>query len=113
MTRGYAEILRLATDMGAKPATLVGLSGFGDMALTCTSTQSRNFTLGFRLGLGKVRQSGQTYEGVATAQAVVELAANRGIDMPIARMVASVLDRQLTVAEAMDGLLSRPLKQEN
>ncbi len=112
MTRGYAEILRLAVDMGAKPATLAGLSGFGDLALTCTSEQSRNFSLGYRLGRGKNRQIGKTYEGVATAQAVVELAEKRGIDMPITQMVAGVLREQMTIEQAVRALLSRPLKQE-
>lgn len=113
ITRGYAEILKLATDMGAKRETLRGLSGFGDLALTCTSMQSRNYALGFDLGKGGSEQTGNTVEGVATAAAVVALAKSRGVEMPISQMVAAVLDRSLTIAEAMELLLSRPLKAES
>lgn len=111
MTRGYAEMMRLAVDMGANPATLAGLSGLGDLALTCTSMQSRNYALGHRLGQGGVIGSG-TLEGVATARASLTLARPRGVEMPVAGIVAAVLEQTLTIAEAVAALLSRPLKAE-
>ncbi len=112
MTRGYAEMMRLAVDMGANPATLSGLSGFGDLALTCTSMQSRNFSLGYDLGRGGEMESGKTFEGVATARATVTLAQQRGVEMPIAGIVTNVLERNLTIGEAVEAILSRPLKSE-
>jgi len=112
MTRGYAEMMRLATDMGANPATLAGLSGFGDLALTCTSAQSRNYTQGLALGQGKGRTEGVTIEGAATARATLTLAEPRGIEMPIAAIVAAVLDRAITINEAVEALMSRPLTKE-
>ncbi|NOX74621.1 MAG: NAD(P)-dependent glycerol-3-phosphate dehydrogenase [Alphaproteobacteria bacterium] len=112
MTRGYAEMLRLAVDLGGQPATLSGLSGLGDLALTCTSLQSRNFSLGYTLGQGGAMAKGTTFEGVATARATMVLAARRGIDMPLSRIVTAVLERALTIPQAVDALLSRPLKSE-
>ncbi|MBZ0128532.1 MAG: NAD(P)-dependent glycerol-3-phosphate dehydrogenase [Rhodobacteraceae bacterium] len=111
MTRGYAEMMRLATDMGASAATLAGLSGFGDLALTCTSLQSRNYALGHRLGQGGAIGDG-TLEGVATARASLTLAEPRGVEMPVAGIVAAVLEKSLTINEAVAALLSRPLKAE-
>lgn len=111
MTRGYAEMMRLAIDMGASAATLAGLSGFGDLALTCTSLQSRNYALGHRLGQGGVIGDG-TLEGVATARASLTLAKPRGVEMPVAGIVAAVLEQSLTIPEAVEALLSRPLKAE-
>ena len=113
MTRGYAEMLRLAVDLGAQPATLAGLSGLGDLALTCTSMQSRNFSLGHGLGQGGGITSGTTFEGVATARATMILAQRRGIDMPLTRIVTAVLERDLTIAQAVRALLSRPLTTES
>ena len=92
--------------------TLAGLSGLGDLALTCTSVQSRNFSLGHTLGQGGGMAGGTTYEGVATARAALTMAEPLGVDMPIARIVADVLERNLTIGEAVDDLLSRPLKAE-
>jgi len=112
MTRGYAEMVRLAVDMGAKTATLSGLSGLGDLALTCTSLQSRNFSLGHELGRGGGIATGTTFEGVATARATMILARRRGIDMPLTRIVTAVLERTLTIPQAVTALLSRPLKSE-
>ena len=112
MTRGYAEIMRLAVDMGADPATLSGLSGLGDLALTCGSELSRNFALGLALGRGEDRPGGKTQEGVATADACLTLARGRGIDMPVTTIVAARLNRELTTAQAVDALLSRPLRSE-
>ena len=112
MTRGYAEILRLAADLGARRRTLSGLSGFGDLALTCTSPQSRNFALGQALGRGGGATPGTTYEGAATAQAALTLARARGIEMPIAAIVAAVLDGRMDIPGAIRALMDRPLKAE-
>ncbi len=112
MTRGFAEMSRLANKMGAQPETLAGLSGLGDLALTCTSIQSRNFAFGETLGRTGAFGSGKTVEGIATAKATIELARRQEIDMPIAKVVADVLEKHLTIAEALDTLMSRPLKME-
>jgi len=112
MTRGYAEMQRLALHMGAKAKTLAGLSGFGDLVLTCSSTQSRNFLLGYTLGKGAARASGTTFEGVATAEATISLARKSGIEMPITEVVTAVLSGQITIPEATKALLSRPLRSE-
>ncbi len=112
MTRGYAEMVRLAVDLGANPATLSGLSGLGDLALTCTSMQSRNFSLGYELGRGGGIAEGTTFEGVATARATLTLAENRSVAMPLTGIVTAVLEHQLTIPEAVRALLSRPLKTE-
>ncbi len=112
MTRGYAEMTRFATRLGARPETLAGLSGFGDLVLTCASTQSRNFRYGEALGRGAGFDPAVTVEGVATARAVAAMAETLAVDMPIAAMVAAVIERRVTVAQAVEALLSRPLKQE-
>lgn len=112
MTRGYAEMARMAEAMGARAETLAGLSGFGDLALTCTSEQSRNLRYGLALGRGEAFDSGVTVEGAASAPAVVARAEALGIEMPITRVVVGLVSGQLRVAGAMDMLLSRPLKEE-
>lgn len=112
MTRGYAEISRLALAMGARAETLAGLSGLGDLVLTCTSAQSRNFGHGHALGAGQTGPQGVTVEGVATARAVVRLAAERGLDLPITTMVARLTDGQIALPDAIRALMSRPLKAE-
>ena len=112
MTRGFAEMNRLALKLGARAETLSGLSGLGDLVLTCTSTQSRNFQFGLALGKAAGFDGRVTVEGAATARAVTQLAAREGIDMPIAAMVAALVERRLTVSNAVTALLSRPLKEE-
>ncbi len=112
MTRGYAEMQRMALRLGAKPETLAGLSGFGDLALTCTSEQSRNYRLGLSLGRGEAFDSSLTVEGAATARAVAEKAGAMGLEMPITACVTGLLDRTLTLDDAMARLLARPLKEE-
>ena len=112
MTRGYAEMQRLAAHLKAEPTTLAGLSGFGDLTLTCTSEQSRNYRLGQSLGQGTPFDPTTTVEGAATARAVDALAREAKLDMPITRAVAGLLDNQLDVAGAMKSLLTRPLKEE-
>ncbi|MEP5757954.1 MAG: NAD(P)H-dependent glycerol-3-phosphate dehydrogenase [Litoreibacter sp.] len=111
MTRGFTEMSRLALALGARAETLAGLSGFGDLALTCTSTQSRNFTFGHALGRGDTLPN-TTVEGRATAHATADLAAKHGLEMPIAKVVADVIDGKQTVQQALTDLLSRPLTKE-
>ncbi len=112
MTRGFAEMQRLALAVGARPETLFGLSGFGDLTLTCTSTQSRNYRYGFALGSGAGFDENTTVEGVATAKAVSNLAQNLKIDMPITAAINRVLTGKTGLADEMNTLLSRPLKKE-
>ena len=112
ITRGFTEMQRLAAQRGADPTTLAGLSGFGDLVLTCTSEKSRNYAHGLRLGRGDAIDSAVTVEGVATARAVAHLSEDLGLDMPITRAVAHVLDGNISTSEAMQALLARPLKRE-
>jgi glycerol-3-phosphate dehydrogenase (NAD(P)+) len=112
MTRGYAEMVRLATAFGARVETLVGLSGFGDLVLTCMSDQSRNFRFGRALGASQTFDPSITVEGAATACAVSRIAARRGIDLPITAMVAALIDGATDLPTAIQSLLSRPLKKE-
>jgi glycerol-3-phosphate dehydrogenase (NAD(P)+) len=112
MTRGFAEMQRLALRLGARAETLTGLSGLGDMVLTCTSDQSRNYRHGLALGRGLAFDPGVTVEGVATAQAVARLAATLGVDMPITAMLAAIIEGRLAVTDALSGLFARPLKPE-
>jgi glycerol-3-phosphate dehydrogenase (NAD(P)+) len=112
MTRGFAEMQRLALRLRARAETLMGLSGFGDMVLTCTSEGSRNFRYGLALGRGEVFDPTVTVEGVATAQAVARLAGQLDLDMPITTMLAAITAGRLPVADALTQLFARPLKQE-
>lgn len=112
MTRGFAEMRRLGVAMGGMDETFNGLSGLGDLALTCASEMSRNFAQGLALGSGDTQANGKTVEGVATAEAACTLAKRHNVEMPVAQVVAAILARKITVDEAMDALLSRPLKQE-
>ena len=112
MTRGYAEMSRFAQARGARPETLAGLSGFGDLALTCTSEKSRNYSYGLALGRDEQGGEGATIEGKATARAVVDVARSLGIDMPIAQLVMALVSGAVTIEQAVETLLSRPLKEE-
>ena len=112
MTRGFAEMQRLAAHLQADPRTLAGLSGFGDLTLTCTSAQSRNYRLGFSLGQKAAFDAEITVEGAATARAVAGLVQRDGLDLPITAAVAALLDNRLDVSAAMQALLTRPLKEE-
>ena len=117
ITRGFAEMVRLAVAKGAKAETLAGLCGLGDLVLTCSSPQSRNMSVGLALGSGQSLEqalSGKlsVAEGVATAPAVRALAASLGVQMPICEAIAAVLAGEVTLNKAIDGLLSRPLKSE-
>lgn len=112
MTRGFAEMKRMARALGADPATLSGLSGFGDLSLTCSSLQSRNYQFGLALGRGERFDPNITVEGAATARATLERAATLGLDMPITQSVVGLLDQKLNLREAMELLLARPPKEE-
>lgn len=112
MTRGFAEMNRLASQLGSRSSTLAGLSGFGDLALTCTSGQSRNYQLGLALGAGTTFACTITVEGASTALAVASLADRIDVDMPITQAVAGLLENRLDTKTAIAALLSRPLKEE-
>ncbi|SEL53065.1 glycerol-3-phosphate dehydrogenase (NAD(P)+) [Roseovarius azorensis] len=112
MTRGFAEMNRLAHALGARPETLAGLSGLGDLALTCTSDQSRNYRYGQSIGRGVGFDPAVTVEGIATAHAVLHRARSLELDMPVTQAVTSLVKGELRVHQAMDMLLSRPLKEE-
>jgi glycerol-3-phosphate dehydrogenase (NAD(P)+) len=115
-TRGFAELFRFGRAMGARPETLTGLSGLGDLILTCSSAQSRNFSLGIALGEGQTpahaSAAGGLAEGAFTAAALVELAGEVGVEMPIATAVAAILDGSSSVDEAIENLLTRPFRAE-
>ena len=112
MTRGFAEIQRFAGAHGAKPETLMGLSGLGDLSLTCNSDLSRNYQYGLALGQGRNFDGSITVEGAATAKAVVQVAKALDIDTPISQVVAKLVDGTVTAKTALSLLLSRPLKEE-
>jgi len=112
MTRGFAEMQRLAAVLGAEPETLAGLSGFGDLALTCTSQQSRNYRFGHALGAGETFDPLQTVEGAATAVALTKLSADMDIDLPLCTVVAKLTKAETDVTTALSELMSRPLKEE-
>jgi glycerol-3-phosphate dehydrogenase (NAD(P)+) len=114
-TRGFAELFRFGAAFGARPETLTGLSGLGDLILTCESAQSRNFSLGVALGRGLTpgaAQSGKLAEGAFTAPVLLEMAKEKDVEMPIASAVAAILDGTLNVDTAIENLLTRPFKAE-
>ena len=113
-TRGFAELVRFGRAYGAKAETMMGLSGLGDLLLTCSSPQSRNFTFGVNLGRGQKPEAihAGLAEGVFTASVLVDMARERNVDMPIAIAVAALLNGTMTVDEAINSLLTRPLKAE-
>ena len=118
VTRGFAELRRFGEALGARPETLIGLSGLGDLILTCGSVQSRNMSLGRALGQGQSLDDvlgGRTAvtEGVYTAAAVQGIAAEKGIDMPICSAVCDILDGRASVPDAIAHLMQRPLKAED
>jgi glycerol-3-phosphate dehydrogenase (NAD(P)+) len=115
ITRGLAELSRLVVAQGGRAETVMGLSGLGDLLLTCTGQSSRNFSLGVALGRGEkladiLGARSAVTEGVATAPALIARAA--GVDLPICSAVARLLAGQVTLAEAMSNLLSRPRRNE-
>jgi glycerol-3-phosphate dehydrogenase (NAD(P)+) len=116
VTRGFAELFRFGRAFGARPETLTGLSGLGDLILTCSSRQSRNLSLGVALGQGRpaaaAQAGGQLAEGASTAAVLVEMANEKGVEMPIATAVAAVIDGRMSVDEAIESLLNRPFRAE-
>jgi glycerol-3-phosphate dehydrogenase (NAD(P)+) len=114
-TRGFAELVRFGKAYGAKPETMTGLSGLGDLILTCSSPQSRNFSFGVALGKGEKPDGaahGKLAEGAFTAPVLLEMAAEKNIEMPISAAVAALLAETLSVDEAIGSLLTRPIKSE-
>jgi glycerol-3-phosphate dehydrogenase (NAD(P)+) len=114
VTRGFAELMRFGRACGARPETLVGLSGLGDLVLSCSSPQSRNFALGVALGEGQRLEQAQSklVEGVFTASALMKMADEKGVEMPIAAAVAAVLAGRLSIEAAIETLMARPFKAE-
>lgn len=116
VSRGITEIARLCKAMGGKEESLLGLAGLGDMMLTCGSPKSRNMSLGMQLGEGKkleeILADGKTVEGVWTAESVSELAQKLGVEMPICEAVNTVLHQGVSIDDAINDLLSRPLTVE-
>jgi len=118
ITRGLAEMTRLCIAKGGKAETMMGLSGLGDLTLTCSSSQSRNYSLGEELGKGKTLERvlasrNSVAEGVTSAAAVATLAKRLGIEMPITEAVAAIVSGTVTVDAAIEGLLARPFQEES
>lgn len=115
-TRGFAELVRFGTAHGARTETMMGLSGLGDLILTCSSSQSRNFSLGVALGRGKspleALGASKLAEGAYTASVLTDMARARKVEMPIAEAVTRILDGNTSVDEAIEHLLARPIRAE-
>jgi glycerol-3-phosphate dehydrogenase (NAD(P)+) len=111
-TRGFSELVRLGRACGARSETMAGLSGLGDLILTCSSPQSRNFALGMALGRGEAPPRDKLAEGEFTAPVLIELAASQNVDMPVSNAVAAILSGATTIDEAIESLLTRPFKAE-
>jgi len=114
VTRGFAELFRFGRAFGARPETLTGLSGLGDLILTCSSAQSRNYSFGIALGKGQPPSTTHALaEGVFTAPVLLEMAEAEGIEMPIASAVVAILEGRSSVDEATEALLTRPYRSES
>lgn len=118
IARAFAELSRFGTALGARRKTLAGLSGLGDLVLTCSSRQSRNFRLGLALGEGQALEAATSglhgiSEGAFTAAAVVSIAAAHGIEVPVSTAVLDIVEGRLSIHEAIDSLMQRPLKAED
>ncbi len=111
-TRGFSELTRLGRACGARGETMAGLSGLGDLILTCSSPQSRNFALGIALGRGEPPPRDKLAEGEFTAPVLIELAASQHVDMPVSNAVAAILSGATTIDAAIESLLTRPFKAE-
>ncbi len=111
-TRGFTELARLGRACGARSETLAGLSGLGDLILSCASPQSRNFAFGIALGRGEQPNHSKLAEGEFTAPVLIELAASQNVDMPVSNAVAAILSGKITIDAAIEGLLTRPFKAE-
>ncbi len=112
ITRGFVELRRIGAAFGAQPETLMGLSGLGDLVLTCGSGQSRNFAYGLALGKGENLAGRPLAEGVATAAIAAKIARDRGIEAPIIDAVDRILVGEIGIRDAVAELMSRPLKSE-
>jgi glycerol-3-phosphate dehydrogenase (NAD(P)+) len=113
VTRGFVELRRIGAALGARPETLMGLSGLGDLMLTCSSPQSRNLSYGIALGRGESLDNRPLAEGAATSGIAAREARRLGVEAPIITATAAILDGKLTIGEAVKSLLSRPLKSED
>jgi glycerol-3-phosphate dehydrogenase (NAD(P)+) len=111
-TRGFSELARLGRACGARSETLAGLSGLGDLILSCSSPQSRNLAFGIALGRGEAPDRSKLAEGEFTAPVLTELAASQNVDMPVSHAVAAILSGKITIDAAIEGLLTRPFKAE-
>jgi glycerol-3-phosphate dehydrogenase (NAD(P)+) len=111
-TRGFSELLRFGRACGARHETMSGLSGLGDLILSCSSPQSRNFSLGAALGRGEQPPRSKLAEGEFTAPVLIELAASKEVEMPVANAVAAILSGAITIDQAIENLLTRPFKAE-
>ena len=115
ITRGFAELTRFGKAYGAKLETMTGLSGLGDLILTCSTPQSRNFSFGVALGKGETPEAaarGKLAEGAFTAPVLLEMARAKKVEMPIAAAVADVLAKKMSVDQAIESLLARPVRAE-
>ena len=118
--RGYAEMTRLGVQLGANPQTLGGLAGLGDLILTCTSPNSRNYSLGVALGKGDQNANAtdimaslsSVSEGALSAPALIELALKHQVEMPICNAIAEIVAGQVNVDMAISQLLARPFTSE-
>ncbi len=110
-TRGFAELVRFGRAYGAKPETMMGLSGLGDLLLTCSTPQSRNFSFGVALAQGE-KPSEKLAEGAYTAPVLLEMARAQNVDMPISAAIAAVLAHEMNVDQAIESLLTRPIRAE-
>lgn len=111
ITRGFAELTRFGKAYGAKAETMTGLSGLGDLVLTCSSPQSRNFSFGVALGKGD-KPGDKLAEGAFTAPVLLDMARAKNVDMPISSAVAAMLANKMSVDQAIESLLTRPIKSE-
>ena len=112
VTRGFVELRRIGEALGARAETLFGLSGLGDLVLTCSSPQSRNFAYGMALGGGESLENRPLAEGVATAGIAARIARERDIQAPITSAVEAILAGRMSINQAVEALMSRPLKSE-
>ena len=110
-TRGFAELVRFGRAYGAKPETMMGLSGLGDLLLTCSTPQSRNFSFGVALAKGE-KPAEKLAEGAFTAPVLLEMARAKNVDIPISAAIAAVLAQKMSVDEAIESLLARPIRAE-
>jgi glycerol-3-phosphate dehydrogenase (NAD(P)+) len=111
-TRGFSELVHLGRACGARTETMSGLSGLGDLILTCSSPQSRNFSLGIALGRGERPPRDKLAEGEFTAPVLIELAASKNVELPVSNAVAAILSGATTIDEAIENLLTRPFRAE-